>query len=61
MPPLTPRPGTDGNLSCGYWGSSGGRGLRRSFLARMVALYLFMDDSALHAAGDRYDLASDMP
>jgi hypothetical protein len=52
MPPLTPRPGTDGNLSCGYWSSAADED--------SAATILFVDDSAFHAAGHRYDLAGDM-
>jgi hypothetical protein len=47
----TPRPGTDGNHSCGFVSA------RRPEDGR---LFLFVDDAAFHAAGDDDHLAGDM-
>ncbi len=53
MPVLTPGPGTDGNHSCGlpeYAAPSEDLG----------ATFLFVDDPAFHAAGNRHDLPCDV-
>jgi hypothetical protein len=51
---VTPWPGTDGNHSCGCGDCGAGD-------EDTPALFSFVDDAALHPAGDRHDLARDMP
>jgi hypothetical protein len=49
---LTPRPGTDGNHSCGS-------GVQAA-LEDSAAFSLVVDDPAFHAAGHGHDLARDV-
>jgi hypothetical protein len=51
---LTPRPGTDGNHSCGLRSIVAAD--EDSAAAYLVVSLLLVDDAALHAAGDRDDL-----
>jgi hypothetical protein len=53
---LTPWPGTDGNHSCGC----GDCGAGDEDTPALLLAKLLVDDAALHAAGDRDDLAGDV-
>jgi hypothetical protein len=53
----TPRPGTDGNHSCGFERHRGGP---RTAASSLVSLTLFMHHSSFHPAGDDDDLTGDV-